>query len=300
MSFSQEVRKEVMELKGISKLEMLGEVKTVLLAKNGIKDNKIEIKLDNIRIASRFYGILQELEELKIVIKYSISKNFGEHKVYTITIPKQKGLKEFVQKLKNITNSLILANEEYLKGAMRGYLIYCGYLKDPEKEYAIDYFIDSEEGADELYELLIALGKKASKTIKKSKNLVYLRNAEDILDILVNVGAMQSFFKFEEITMIKDLKNRTIREMNWEVANETKTLNSANRQLHMIDYIENIYGLENLTPGLREIVDFRRRYPESSFQEIAEYIGISKSGVKNRFRRIENLYNDLKENEGEK
>ena len=97
---------------------------------------------------------------------------------------------------------------------------------------------------------------------------------------------------------MKDLKNKTIREMNWEVANETKTLNSANRQLKMIEYIEEEYGLGNLSPVLKEIAELRLKYTESSFQEIADLIGISKSGVKNRFRRLEDFYNEISQDEG--
>ncbi|MBP6063285.1 MAG: DNA-binding protein WhiA [Fusobacteriaceae bacterium] len=298
MSYSQKVKREVMAITGLSQLEMLGEVRTVITSKDGIKEDKIEIKFDNISMASRFYGLLQEITKLKIVIKYSISKNFGEHKIYNVSIPNQKGYKEFLQKLLGVTNSLILSNEHFLKGCVRGYFLYSGYVKSPEKEYAMDFFIDSSDGAQELYDLLLALDKKVFKTIKKNKNLVYLRNSEDIMDILVTVGSMQEFFKFEETTMMKDLKNKTIREMNWEVANETKTLNSANRQLKMIEYIEEEYGLGNLSPVLKEIAELRLKYTESSFQEIADLIGISKSGVKNRFRRLEDFYNEISQDEG--
>lgn len=298
MSYSQKVKREVMAISGLSQLEMLGEIKTAVKSKDGVKNDKIEIKFDNISMASRFYGLLQEVTKLKIVIKYSISKNFGEHKVYNVSIPNQKGYKDFIQKLLGVTNSLVLSNEQLLRGAVRGYFLYSGYVKDPEKEYAMDFFIDSYEGAEELYDLLDALEKKVFKAIKKNKNLVYLRNSEDIMDILVTVGSMQEFFKYEETTMMKDLKNKTIREMNWEVANETKTLNSANRQLKMIGYIEEECGINNLSPVLKEIAEIRLRYTESSFQEIADLIGISKSGVKNRFRRLEDFYNEISQEEG--
>lgn len=298
MSYSQKVKREVMAISGLSQLEMLGEIKTAIKSKGGIKNDKIEIKFDNILMASRFYGLLQEVTKLKIVIKYSISKNFGEHKVYNVSIPNQKGYKDFIHKLLGLTNSLLLSNDELLRGAVRGYFLYSGYVKDPEKEYAMDFFIDSYEGAEELYDLLDALDKKVFKAIKKNKNLVYLRNSEDIMDILVTVGSMQEFFKYEETTMMKDLKNKTIREMNWEVANETKTLNSANRQLKMIEYIEEECGINNLSPVLKEIAEIRLRYTESSFQEIADLIGISKSGVKNRFRRLEDFYNEISQEEG--
>lgn len=293
MSYTQKVKKEIMKNEELTTLEILSEISSVIKSKNAIFHDKIEMKLENITLASRFYGLLQEATELKILIKYSISKKFGEHKVYTITVPRQKGFKEFIKKISSITNSLIIAQEELLRGNMRGYFIYSGYVKDPNKEYAMDFFIDSKEGADDFYSLLLVLEKKVFQTVKKSKFLVYLRNSEDIMDLLVNMGSMKEFFKYEETTMMKDLKNKTIREMNWEVANETKTLDSANKQIKMIIYIDKVCGLGALTPVIEEVAQIRLKYTESSLQEIAEIIGISKSGVKNRFRRLEDFYKEL-------
>ncbi|MGL4402230.1 MAG: DNA-binding protein WhiA [Fusobacteriaceae bacterium] len=298
-SYSQKVKKEVMGIQGLSKLQIMGEIKAAIMGKGALNINCIDLKFENIALASRFYGLLQEVTKLRIGIKYSISKKFGEHKVYTVSIYPQKGYNEFIDSLRKITNSVTVANEEVFTGIIRGFFLYFGYIKSPEKEYALDFFIDSEIGAGDFLSLLLAIEKKASHTAKKNKNLVYLRNSEDIMDILVTVGALQEFFKYEETTMMKDLKNKTIREMNWEVANETKTLNSANRQLKMIEYIDNVCGLSSLTPVIKEIAEIRLRYSESSLQEIADMIGISKSGVKNRFRRLEEIYNKIKAEEGQ-
>ena len=95
--------------------------------------------------------------------------------------------------------------------------------------------------------------------------------------------------------MMKDMKNKTIREINWEVANETKTLNTADKQLAMIEYIEKNIGLHYLADVLRDMAVVRLNNPESSLSELAEVIGLSKSGVRNRFRRIEEIYTELKE-----
>lgn len=119
------------------------------------------------------------------------------------------------------------------------------------------------------------------------------------MDILVINGSIKEFYKYEETTMMKDLKNKTIREMNWEVANETKTLNTGIKQIKQINYIGAKIGINNLTPVLEEVAFLRLQNPESSLQELAEMIGISKSGIRNRFRRIEEIYNQLLEENGE-
>ena len=191
----------------------------------------------------------------------------------------------------------IIQNDEIFRGYIRGFFLSCGYIKDPKKEYSLDFFVDNEELADKIYNILFSKKKKIFKTNKKNKILVYLRNSEDIMDILVLMDALQHFFEYEETTIIKNLKNKTIREMNWEVANETKTLNTGNYQIKMIKYIGEKIGLNSLSPVLEEAAFLRLNNPEDSLQSLADKINISKSGIRNRFRRIEEVYNSLLEEE---
>lgn len=294
MSYSSNVKLEITKKLPPTKLECLAELFGMFESKNSIFENRIEIKIENLTFAKRIYSLIKYVSSLRVGIKYSVSKKFMEHNVYTITIYQQKGIRDFINSLK-FSYLDILHNEEIYKGYIRGVFISCGYIKDPKKEYSLDLFLDNEILADKVYSLLFSKKKKVFKTKKKNKILVYLRNSEDIMDILVLIDALQHFFAYEETTIIKNLKNKTIREMNWEVANETKTLNTGNNQIKMIKYIGEKIGLNNLSPVLEEAAFFRLNNPESSLQELADMIKISKSGIRNRFRRIEEIYNSLLE-----
>ena len=299
MSYTYQVKNEIIKKGGYTIKEKTAELRGILDAKNAVFNDHIELKLESIELANRVYRILKEITSLKLNVKYSTSKNFGEHNIYIIRIVNQKGFKDFLKLLDEYKGENLSEDEEKISGFIRGLFLSTGYIKTPEKEYALDFFIDNEEIAEELYKILENLGKKVSKTKKRNKNLVYLRNSEDIMDILVINGSIKEFYKYEETTMMKDLKNKTIREMNWEVANETKTLNTGIRQIKQINYIGTKIGINNLTPVLEEVAFLRLQNPESSLQELAEIIGISKSGIRNRFRRIEEIYNQLLEENGE-
>lgn len=299
MSYTYKVKNEILHRCDLNEDEKYAEIRAILLLKHAINQNSIELKLENKEIAERIYFMLKELTNLKIFIKFSKSKKFGEHNTYVISIPSQPGIKKFIENLEKYSSKVDEVSEEVEKGFIRGMFLGCGYIKSPEKEYALDFFVDSDELADELYNLLVKLEKKVYKTIKRNKPLVYMRNAEDIMDIIVLIGSMKEFYNYEETTMIKDLKNKTIREMNWEVANETKTLDTARKQVKMINYIGYKIGLNELSPVLEEIAFLRLENPEASLQELAEIIGISKSGIRNRFRRLEEIHNELLEKERE-
>ncbi len=297
LSYTNEVKEEILHKEITNKKEKLYELYALLKSKNSIFENRIEFRVENIVIAKRVYSIIKETTQLAINIKVSISKRFGEHKVYSVTIPSQKGLKRIIEFLNKIENEKIYKNERKLSGYTRGMFLANGYMKKPEKEYAVDFFIENKEEAERLYNFLKTLGKKVFLTEKMNKHIVYIRNSEDIMDLLVMMGAMKTFFEYEEVTMVKDIKNKTIRSMNWEVANETKVMNTAQNHIKIIEYIEGKEGLEFLSDALKEIAKVRLDNPEASLNEIAEIIGITKSGVRNRFRRIEELYNELKEKE---
>ncbi len=295
MSYTSRVKSEIIKKSIYTTKEKIAELRGILDVKNAIQGDKIEFRLENIELANRVYVLLKEVTELKLSVKYSIGKHFGEHKVYTIMIEKQKGYNDFIELLDGFRGEKIEKDEERVAGFVRGIFLSTGYVKSPEKEYAMDFFIDDEEMANELYRILLNLGKKVFKTKKRNKSLVYLRNNEDIMDILVMVGSITEFYKYEETTMMKELKNKTIREMNWEVANETKALNTGLKQIKMINFIGEKLGINNMSPVLEEVAFLRLQNPESSLQELAEMAGISKSGIRNRFRRIEDIYLELKE-----
>ena len=296
MSYSSNVKQEITQKIPVTNLECLAEISSIFENKANLVKEGIEIKMENSILAKRLYSLIKATSSLQFGIKYSITKKFTEHRIYVITLYKQKGLKEFLESFK-FSFLDIIQNDEIFKGYLRGFFLSCGYIKDPKKEYSLDFFVDNKELADKIYNILLSKKKKIFKTIKKNKILVYLRNSEDIMDILVSMNALKYFFEYEEITIIKNLKNKTIREMNWEVANETKTLNTGNYQIKMIKYIDEKPGLNTLTDVLKEAAMLRLNNPEDSLQSLADMINISKSGIRNRFRRIEEIYNNLLEEE---
>ena len=175
MSYSSNVKQEITKKNPVTNLECLAELSAIFEIKSFYLKDKIDIKMENSILAKRVYYLLKKVVDLKFGIKYSVSKRFSEHTIYTISLYFQKGLKEFLESLK-FSFLDIIQNEEIFRGYIRGFFLSCGYIKDPKKEYSLDFFLDNEESADKLYELLFSKNKKVFKTTKKSKILVYLRN----------------------------------------------------------------------------------------------------------------------------
>ena len=95
--------------------------------------------------------------------------------------------------------------------------------------------------------------------------------------------------KFEDVRIVRDMRNSVNRLVNCETANLNKTIDAASKQIENIQFIESTVGLTSLPEKLQEIAELRLEYPEVSLKELGEMIpsgAISKSGINHRIRKI--------------
>lgn len=133
-------------------------------------------------------------------------------------------------------------------------------MSDPEKAYHFEIVCDSEQKAVQLQEMINSFGMDA-KTVQRKKNyVVYLKEGEQISDMLNIMEAPISMMKFENIRILKEMRNSVNRQVNCETANIHKTVSAAVRQLEDIRYLQKTVGLEHLPVQLREIAYVRLEY----------------------------------------
>ena len=302
MSYSSKLKEEILDIEVKDKEEILAELFGLFLSKNSFKNNGIEFSSENFRLTQRVYKHILKVVDIKPQIKYIIAKRFSKPRVYNISIRITKETEgiyaEFLKELFKFKKFLEV--EELIPVILRGYFLNSGYIKDPNKGYTLDFFIDTEDASTFLYMLLKHINKRVFHTDKKNKNIVYIRNSEDILDIIYMMGGEKIFFEYEDVTIIKEMKNKVNRKLNYELANDMKSEAAAIKQIDMIEYIDEKMGLSNLNDALEEIARLRLLNESDSFQELADKLRISKSGIRNRFRRLEEIYLELKGVKNEK
>ena len=141
-------------------------------------------------------------------------------------------------------------------------------MSDPEKAYHFEIVCDSEQKAVQLQEMINSFGMDA-KTVQRKKNyVVYLKEGEQISDMLNIMEAPISMMKFENIRILKEMRNSVNRQVNCETANIHKTVSAAVRQLEDIRYLQKTVGLEHLPVQLREIAYVRLEYPDATLKEL--------------------------------
>ncbi|MCQ2570297.1 MAG: DNA-binding protein WhiA, partial [Limosilactobacillus sp.] len=154
-----------------------------------------------------------------------------------------------------------------------------------------------EEHNEMIAEMINRFGMNARTTSRRSGYIVYLKEAEKIADFLQLIGATNSMLEFENVRIVRDMRNSVNRLVNCENANMDKVVSASNRQLDNIRYIDSRVGLSSLPDKLREIAETRLRHQEVSLKELGELLPsgpISKSGVNHRLRKLNNYADELR------
>ena len=115
------------------------------------------------------------------------------------------------------------------------------------------------------------------------------------------IGAHKALMEFENIRILKEVRNSVNRQVNCETANISKTVTAAARQIEDIEYIQQNMGLGKLADGLREVAELRLEYPEKSLLELGNMLSkpLGKSGVNHRLRKLGEIAEQLREERNE-
>lgn len=151
-------------------------------------------------------------------------------------------------------------------------------------------FVLRDQGSARRLQGLLAIGEvRASRMERRGRQVVYLKGQEQIAGLLRLTGANRALLDFESSRVSREVRNRLNRLLNAEEANLSRTVRAADRQLQAIARLEASGEFEQLADGLREAAAQRRRQPEADLDTLAESLGISRSAMNHRLRRLVEL-----------
>lgn len=299
MSYAAEVKKELTGLivhGGNAKAEL-----SALMRMNGVStlglDQNIRVQTENAAIARRIYTLLkQSYANVEVEVTVSDHNHLSRHKSYGVLLKSQiddvlndLGVDPFG--LHPEIPSRILNQVDKKRSFLRGAFLATGSVNSPEKaNYHLEIYTTHEELGEQLLVMMSGFDLPAKMTDRGNGFIVYLKRAEKIVDFLQTIGATQSMLRFEDIRMMRDMRNSVNRLVNAETANMQKTAIAANKQVSQIQMIaKQIGGLDFLPQKLREVAQARLDHPDESLAELGDILEISKSGVNHRMRKLKQL-----------
>lgn len=307
MTFTTKVKEEMSKFT-YNRLEATCELSAFLRFDSVIKKDVISITIENASVARRIYTLTKELFNINLKIIVRNQKRFRVKQIYILEIKEKindilETLNIYKDGKKILPEEYFLETEEEQMSFIRGLFLASGSLNDPATSgYHLEFTVSSKKEAMYISKLLKNFYIIAKVLKRNNHYMVYIKSAEMISDLLKIFGATNSLFYFEDIRIYRDHKNMVNRLNNCELANAEKTIKTGLKQLETINYLEENDLVDLLDERVKEVIEYRKKYPETSYNELAEIISletgkqIGKSGINHYFIKM----NKLRENHQKK
>ena len=266
---------------------------------NAKVDEEIIITLENCSVTRYIYKLIKETFNVSAQIIVRNQKRFRIKQIYILIINEKI---DFIKQALNLNFDMVLDNDEEKIAFIKGAFLATGSISNPSTSgYHLEFILNNKKDAQYLCKLLNDFSLKA-KVIKRGyKYITYLKSGESISDLIKMFKATNSLFEFEDVRIYRDHKNMVNRLNNCEIANQEKIISNGLKQVEDINFLIDNDLLGLLDDKTQVVANYRIKYPESSYQELAQIISvetdykIGKSGINHNFRKIRELINRYKE-----
>jgi len=311
MSFAAETKKELTYIFGEDECCKIAELSALVRMNGSVQLSNQRVILDilteNAAIARKIYSLMKNMFDVHADLMVRKKMRLKKNNIYVVRIPHK--VEEILQKLA-ITNDgfsfypgikeEIINNNCCKRAYLRGAFLAGGSINHPESS---SYHLEISSSYQEHIEALTNLSNEFllnAKWIERKKGyFMYIKEGEKITEFLSVIGAHQALLKFEDVRIVKDMRNSVNRLVNCETANLNKTVGAAMRQIENIKLIDKEIGLDNLPEKLKEVAVIRLQYPELNLKELGLFIPsgkVSKSGINHRLRKLDEMAMKLKGN----
>lgn len=292
MSFSSNVKEELSKIqtltnKEIVKYEFIG----YLLTNNiEVENNYIKFSTENEYNINRFSKLLTNLN----IENYTIEI---QGKIYIINFKKSDllnklNIQELILKIKKI-------DENAKKALVRGAFLGSGSINNPENKYHLEILFSKKQNVECIYSILNEFKIECKILETNNRISLYSKEGETISNLLAFIGASFAMLKFEEIRVVRDMKNKVNRLVNCETANLNKIINASLKQIDDIKLIKEKDKFKSLSKNLQEIANLRLEHPEASLVELGNMLNtpVGKSGVNHRLKAISEIAEEIRKEE---
>ncbi|MBQ9061734.1 MAG: DNA-binding protein WhiA [Eubacterium sp.] len=336
MSFSGEIKKELCRQTGGARHCQIAEQKAMLLySRSGTDENGAHIfRTENLEIAQKYCLLLKKLFGLQVVRQEGISAEAaGQMTEATGQMPeavgqipeaghsRQEPAAELLEdrsrrgrpswcvtvrdagavaRITDTVEHAIVRKDCCRRAFLRGAFLVAGSISDPNRSYHCEIVCGDEEAAQTLASVLADLHISARTARRKTHFIVYIKESSDLADIIGLMGARVALMEYENIRILKEMRENVNRKVNCETANINKTVSAAVRQIEDIRLIERTIGFRSLPKGLDEMATVRLQYPEATLQELGEKMSpqVGKSGVNHRLRKLGKVADAIRGDQG--
>lgn len=306
LTYSETVKEEVthLEFNTDCKKAILSAFLSNVLQMSIVNNNVVWYIDSHFSSISRFITTtLNEIYHLEHELSYSELNNFYKKRTYRLIIKDQRfekileELSVFDETHRNVVNS-----NETKRAFLVGAFLSGGSISDINKSiYHLEIRSNKITYLRFIQTLLSDFSISITLLKRRYTNVLYIKKANDISDFLKIIGATNSMQKLEDVIISRDFNNQIHRLNNLDISNMTKTVNSANEQVKMINAIKNSKEYNEQKNKFKFFCELRLTNPTSSLQELSELyfekynIKISRTGINHHIIKLKQIYRNLLE-----
>lgn len=304
VSFARQVKLNLSETEPTCPHCQFAQAYGMLVCSRGFSHPQISIQTEHKAVVDTFVSLLIDLTGSIVTILHDRPSHLQRGRLYTAVVEDDRDNELIRERFGHIAGekSLHIRRENFSKSCcqsafLRGAFLVCGTMINPEREYHAEFVLPTQSLGSDFREILTDCGIEPKCTIRKGSSVVYIKESEQIEDLLTLMGDSASALSIMNIKIVKDVRNKVNRVTNCETANIGKTVSAASGQIADIQRIERHKGLASLPDELREIAELRLENPDMSLRELGGMLSepLSRSGVNHRLQRLHEIASGLHE-----
>lgn len=313
MSFSSTAKDELIRLPLGKSCCMLSELSALTqtsgsLALRGLGRVQVTYRVENAALARRIFLLLRTQLNITARLHFVQHARLGGRRSCVLTLGDQDSQTLLIAlhmmerdeegniSLKRTAPRHPMTRQCCRRAFLRGAFLGCGSMTNPEKSYHFEWVAEDQSLRQTLAKLLDKSGLPVHEHVRKGQNVMYLKGAQQIADMLALMGASQAVLEMENIRITKQMRAGANRASNCDEHNSEKMLNAADEQIEAIKLISIQRGLFTLPPGLQEIARLRLEHTSLSLNELGQLMDppVGKSGVNHRMRRLMEIAKEIR------
>ena len=250
MSFSGEVKEELVKQLPTARHCQLAELAAILIYTGAVKEEGQSFCLDAQEESS--FCLRKSCLLLQKTFEMSVSAEKIENGTKHFQINDSDNIKKVLQAIKyskqdTLVNPVVIKSICCKRAFLRGTFLSIGSMSNPEKGYHLEFVCTTQAQARQIQEVLQVFEIEAKIVPRKKYQVLYIKESEEIVELLNIIGAHVSLMNLENLRILKDMRNSINRRVNCEAANITKTVNAATKQIEDIQFIRDHYGFDKLS-----------------------------------------------------
>ena len=308
MSFSYQVKEELEKHTSESRHCQIAELSAIIHYLGSLKRSKrgelqLQISTENLFVLRKVFTLLSKTFNIETSEYEDCCLKEKKNSVYSLVLKEEEIIMGVFQAIKLIDskgvlhslndqiNPIVLKQSCCQRAFLRGCFLSIGSMSDPSKGYHLEMVCSRLIQAEQIKNLLQDFGLEAKIVERKNHHVVYLKEGSNIVDFLNICEAHVALMEFENLRIVKEMRNSINRRVNCETANIAKTVNAAAKQIEDILWIRDSIGFSELPDNLREMAEVRLEYPEATLKELGNYLDppVGKSGVNHRLRKLSEI-----------